>query len=101
MITLVEESNASTGLRQGSRLRMNGTVDLIILFVELNLLASQRTRIVSDVWSCLVRNETVEANNAWLAWVGNRHIWSWQWILSIYVKTWVWILRECVRKIIL
>ena len=87
MITFVEDSKASTSLTQGSRLGMNGTVDLIILFVELNLFASQRTRIVSDVWGCLVRNEPVEA---WLTWVGYWHIWRW-----------LWILRECGRKNIL
>jgi len=98
MITLVEESNASTGLRQGSRLRMNGTVDLIILFVQLNLFASQRTRIVSDVWGCLIRNEPVEA---WLAWVGNRHIRSWLLVLREWVRNWLWLLRECVRETVL
>ena len=54
------------------------TVDLIILFKELNLLSSQRTRII--VLGSLVRNEPVEA---WLARVGNWHVWRLRWILRL------------------
>ena len=55
-------------------------VYLIILFEELNLLASHRTRIVSDVRGYLVWNERV---HAWLvAWVGigNWLVWRLLWI---------------------
>lgn len=70
MITLVEDSKASTCSRQGPREWMLRTEDLIVLFIEFNLLASQRTRVVSDVRGCLIWDKGV---HAWLCW------WEWVW----------------------
>lgn len=71
MIALVEDSKASTCLRQGPRKWMLCTEYLIILFKKFNLLASHRARIVSDIRSCLVWDKGIHAR---LSWIGNWHV---------------------------